>query len=393
MKYRKIIHLDLDAFFCAVEELNNPQLKGKAFAVGGNPEGRGVVSSCSYAARSKGVHSAMPMVQAIKLCPELIVVHGTYYRYTDASKSVMRIINDLTPLVEQISIDEAFLDVSDLPQKTEVIARKLQSDIVKETRLPSSLGVASNKLVAKIANDVGKKQHKGNDYPRAVTIVEPGKEAEFLAPLPVELMWGVGAKTNKRLRELGIRTIKDLAEMDVRDLQQLFGKMGLFLSRHAKGIDDRSVESFHGRKSISQERTFMKDVGEKVVVEKKINELSEQIAFLLRQKGFFCSTIRLKLRWSDFTTITRQISLKKPTDLESEIYKHAIELLDNNWQVNRKVRLIGVGVSGLSERVLQLSLWDGPDEKERKLTNAIDGLRNKYGKQIIYKGKTLKAKK
>ena len=155
MKYRKIIHLDLDAFFCAVEELHDPSLKGKAFAVGGNPQGRGVVSSCSYAARNKGVHSAMPMSQAIKICPELVIVHGSYQKYTSASKAVMDIIHDATPLVEQISIDEAFLDVSDLPQEPEVIAKRLQSEITQKTKLPSSLGTASNKLVAKIANDVG----------------------------------------------------------------------------------------------------------------------------------------------------------------------------------------------------------------------------------------------
>ena len=387
MKYRKIIHLDLDAFFCAVEELYDSSLKGKAFAVGGDPGRRGVVSSCSYAARRLGIHSAMPMAQAIKLCPKLIIVHGSYDKYGDASKDVMEIIGNITPLVEQISIDEAFLDVSDLPDNGEIIARELQSAIKEKTELPCSLGVSTNKLVAKIANDVGKKQHKGIDYPRAVTVVKEGMEAKFLAPLSVDMMWGVGNKTNQRLKELGIYTIGDLADMDLHDLQQLFGKMGVYLSRHSKGIDDRPVETYHERKSISQERTFAKDVGDKELIKEKIYELSEQVAFMLRQKGFFASTIRLKLRWSDFSTITRQISIDKPTDLESEISKKSVEMLENNWENGRKVRLIGVGVSGLKEKALQLSLWDGPEEKERRLVSAIDGLREKYGTKIIHKGK------
>ena len=308
-------------------------------------------------------------------------------KYGDASRKVMEIIGNITPLVEQISIDEAFFDVSDLPDTGEIIARELQSAIKEKTKLPCSLGVSTNKLVAKIANDVGKKQHKGIDYPQAVTVVKEGMEAEFLAPLSVDMMWGVGAKTNQRLKALGIHTIGDLADMDLHDLRQLFGQMGVYLSRHSKGIDDRPVETYHERKSISQERTFAKDIGDIELIKDKIYELSEQVAFMLRQKGFFATTIRLKLRWSDFSTITRQISMNKPTDLESEISKKSIEMLENNWQIGRKVRLIGVGVSGLKEKALQLSLWDGPEEKERRLVSAIDGLREKYGTKIIHKGK------
>ncbi|HKZ68683.1 MAG TPA: DNA polymerase IV, partial [Anaerolineales bacterium] len=208
---RKILHLDLDAFFCAVEEQRDPSLRGKPFAVGGKPEERGVVASCSYAARQVGVRSAMPMSRALKLCPGLLIVSARHRAYGQTSDKVMAVLHDLTPLVEQISIDEAFLDVSDLPQSAEAIARELQRTIRDQLNLPASLGVATNKLVAKIATDVGKAAARTGDYPSAVMVVPPGEEAAFLAPLPAIALWGVGPKTADQLARLGLKTIGDIA--------------------------------------------------------------------------------------------------------------------------------------------------------------------------------------
>jgi DNA polymerase-4 len=227
---RKILHLDLDAFFCAVEELRNPALQGKPFAVGGQPHERGVVASCSYAARRCGVRSAMPMARALRLCPELIIVSSRHGLYGDVSESVMERVRNLTPFVEQVSIDEAFMDVSELTEEAETIAQRLQITIRSDLNLPCSLGVASNKLVAKIANDVGKiaavKNVGHSGPPNAITVVPPGQEADFLAPLPVEMLWGVGPKTAARLAELNILTIGDLARWPDDELVRRFGKNG-----------------------------------------------------------------------------------------------------------------------------------------------------------------------
>ena len=227
---RKIIHLDLDAFYCAVEEQRDPSLSGKPFAVGGRPEERGVVSSCSYAARRIGVRSAMPMARALKLCPKLRIVSPHYHAYEQTSQRVMQYLHQCTPLVEQISIDEAFLDVSELPESAENLARQLQADIRKNLNLPCSIGVATNKLVAKIATDAGKAAAQSGAAPNAITIVPPGHEQEFLAPLPVQALWGVGPKTAQRLAELGVLTIGELASYPSAELVRLFGKSGHQLS-------------------------------------------------------------------------------------------------------------------------------------------------------------------
>src|SRR5215510_2160649 len=241
---RTILHLDLDAFFCAVEETRNPDLRGKAFAVGGTPDERGVVASCSYAARRNGVRSAMPMSQALRLSPGLIIVPSRHHLYSQVSKQVMSILHDVTGLVEQISIDEAFLDISDLKDEPERLARGLQTRIRDEQKLPCSIGIASNKMVAKIATEVGKaialKQIKAQglaEPPNAMTVVGYGEEAAFLSPLPADMLWGVGPKTSKRLSELGIHTIGDIAKWPESELIRLFGENGRDLSRHAKGID------------------------------------------------------------------------------------------------------------------------------------------------------------
>jgi DNA polymerase-4 len=386
MTARKILHLDLDAFFCAVEEQHQPSLRGKAFAVGGRPEARGVVASCSYAARRFGVRSALPMARAVKLCPDLTILPSRHGVYSKVSRQVMQHLHDLSPTVEQISIDEAFLDVSGRPEPGEVLARRLQATIHKQCDLPSSLGVATNKLLAKIANDVGKASYRGEGPPNAITVVPPGQEAAFLAPLPVDTLWGVGPKTAGRLADLGIYTIGDLARWSVDDLTRKFGKHGYDLARRAQGIDERPLEPEHETKSISQETTFSKDVRSGAVLRRTLIQQSESVGRRLRSAGLAGTTVKIKLRWPDFTTLTRQVTLDQPSDQDGEIIEAALALLEENWRPGQAVRLIGVGVSGLGAPARQLSLWDDSAEKDRRLQSALDELRQRFGKDVLQRG-------
>lgn len=390
---RTILHIDLDAFFCAVEETRNPELRGKAFAVGGRPEERGVVASCSYAARRMGVRSAMPMGKALRLCPGLIIIPSRHRHYSEVSREVMQRLRDLTPLVEQISIDEAFLDVSKVPDSLETIAHKLQSRIRDELQLPCSIGIASNKLVAKIATEVGKslalreiKAQGEAKPPNAVTVVPFGEEAAFLSPLPADMLWGVGPKTSARLTELGIYTIGDIAKWPEGELIRMFGENGRDLAKHSRGIDDRPITTEHETKSISQEITFSKDVRDDSVLQKTIHEMSVEVARQLRESSLAGKTIKLKLRWPDFTTLTRQTTLSSPTDQEEEIERTVLELMKTVRKPYQAVRLIGVGVAGLGRPVRQLGLWDMDSEKERRLQDAVDALKEKYGDNVIHKG-------
>jgi len=384
---RTILHLDLDAFYCAVEENQNPELRGVPFAVGGKPNERGVVSSCSYAARRYGVRSAMPMSRALRLCPKLVIVPGRHRLYSEASRQVMARLNALTPLVEQISIDEAFLDISDLTEPPERIARGLQASIRDELGLPSSIGIAPNKLVAKIATEVGKKAAKGDQPPFALTIIPPGKEADFLAPLPAEMLWGVGPKTSARLTDLGIHTIGDIASWPESELIRLFGENGRDMAKHARGRDDRPVVTEREIKSISQEVTFSRDVRDDKSLEKTLSELSAQVGRRLRKNKLAGTTVKLKIRWPDFTTLTRQVTLSGTTDQDGEIAKTALGLLRKIRKSGQAVRLIGVGVSGLGEPMRQLELWEFNSDKERKLQEVVDELKEKYGEDAIKRGK------
>jgi DNA polymerase IV len=396
MMARTILHLDLDAFFCAVEELHDPTLTGKAFAVGGKPEVRGVVASCSYPARLCGVHSAMPMSRALRLCPELLVIPPRFREYSRLSRLVMDRLDQLSPLVEQVSIDEAFIDTSDLPISGFDLARALQSGINQELHLPCSIGVASNKLVAKIANDVGKSSAKGKLPPNAITVVPSGKEQEFLAPLPVERLWGVGPKTAQRLNSIGVETIADLTKIAEKELVRIFGKNGYYISMHARGIDDSPLITSHGMKSISQETTFSIDINDPEELHRTIRSQAETVGKRLREHQLVGSTVKIKLRWSNFTTITRQVTLTAPTDLDTEIILNSLNLFDKTWIRGKPVRLIGVGISGLSSSYRQLSLWDqtqsSKNNKERQLQTALDTLRDRYGDAAIQRASKLNPK-
>lgn len=386
---RKIIHVDLDAFFCAVEELRDPSLRGKAFAVGGRPELRGVVASCSYAARTYGVRSAMPMARAVKLCRNLIIVSSRHSAYGEVSEQVMARLRDLTALVEPLSIDEAFLDVSDLPDAGEQIARGIQRRIRDELGLPCSLGVATNKLVAKIATDVGKAAARGGNPPNAVTVVPPGGEAQFLAPLPIEALWGVGPKTAAKLHELGVETIGDLARQSERELRARYGAIGHDFWERSRGMDDSPVEVEREVKSVSQEETFARDLRDGDSLRRTLRSQAEAVAGRLRQEERLGSTVRLKLRWPDFTTVSRQCTLPHPTDQDQEIYQAALGLLEKAWRNGRPVRLVGVGVTHLTTAVRQLSLWEANSEKGRRLNAAIDLIRERFGENVIERGSAL----
>ena len=375
---RKILHLDLDAFFCAVEVLRDPSLDGKAFAVGGSPDGRGVVSSCSYAARKFGVRSAMPMSRALRLCPHLIPVpHGG--GYGRMSRRVFTAIDRLTPYVEQISIDEAFIDVSDITKDSEQIAREIQTMIRDEVRLPCSLGGATSKLVAKIATNIGK-DSVDRYWPNAVLIVPPGKEPEFLAPLPVKEMWGVGPKSAERLERSGIRTLGDVQNWPEDALEAKLGSYGPRLKKFAFGIDDRPVSTeSHEAKSVSSETTFEEDIADRDRLHAVLLSLSQRVGRSLRDDGLVARTVTLKLRWADFTTLTRRVTIPDATDLDQTIYTSAKTLFEKAWTNGRPVRLLGVGTANFDSGGEQLSLFGESEDRSHRVQDALDDLRDRFG--------------
>ncbi len=390
---RTIIHLDLDAFFCAVEEQRDPTLRGRPFAVGGRPERRGVVASASYAARQFGVRSAMPMVNAVRLCPDLVVVPPNFPAYRAASQQVMERLHALTPLVEQISIDEAFLDVTVLDAPGAAIASRLQATIRDDLGLSCSLGMATNKLLAKIATDVGKAEVRSGTMPEAICAVPPGDEVAFLAPLPATALWGVGPKTAAKLASLGIHTIGDIAAWPASDLARRFGQHGHDLGRRARGLDDRPVVTERATKSISQETTFAQDVTDRATLERTLRTQATEVATKLQQQELVATTVKLKLRWADFATPTRQLTLRQPTDAPDEIAAAAIRLFHQLWRRNQAVRLIGVGVSGLGSPPHQLSLWDVPAPEElarqQRVHTALEAIQARFGAGVVRRARDL----
>lgn len=347
---RAIVHLDLDAFYAAVEVLDHPKLEGKPVVVGGR--GRGVVAAASYPARKFGIHSAMPMYQALQLCPEAVVLPPRFSLYRDYSRRVIRILRQTSPLVEQISIDEAYLDLTDLVVAWEEavdIAQDLQARVREEVRLSASLGVAANKLVAKVASDHRK--------PGGLTVVRPGQEAAFLAPLPVRVLWGVGPVTADKLQRMGVHTVGQLAQLSGDDLQESFGRRGADMAQRARGKDERAVVTKYERKSVSQERTFAHDLRDAKSLKDQLQRLSRGVAQHLQKAELAAGTVAIKLRYSDFETLTRQMSLTVPTDDKQVIYRAALVLLRRTWQRGRPVRLLGVAGQNLSPPVGQLPLF------------------------------------
>ncbi|TEU18410.1 MAG: DNA polymerase IV [Anaerolineales bacterium] len=398
MTQRYILHLDVDAFFASVEEILDPSLKGQPLIVGARPEQRGVVASASYAARAFGVRSAMPTAQALRLCPQAIVIPPRHKVYGEYSARMMAILSEYSPLIEPLSLDEAFLDVTGCQARwgpstrlrraqssrsglgsPEELAHRLQERLEVELGLTASIGLAANKLVAKIAS--------GLEKPRGFVVVPQGKEAEFLAPLPVEKLWGVGEVTARSLHEMGVFTIGQLAELPAGQLEARFGRRGRDLYRQARGMDDSPVVLEREEKSLSREITFAEDIGDMQILRKKLLSLSESVARRLRKRGLRGRTVKLKLRYSDFKTLTRQVTLDVPTDLEQVVFDQAGRLLDKAWDRRRKVRLIGVGVSKFAPEERQLSLFEGTGEEKadklRRLSQAVDQIREKYGDEAI----------
>lgn len=338
---RHILHADLDAFYASVEQLDNPELRGKPIVVGGSPTTRGVVAAASYEARAFGIRSAMPMHTAMQRCPEAVRVSPRFDRYHEASSQVMEIFRDITDLIEPLSLDEAFLDVTDHvgPEATpENIAAGLRRRVADEIGLTISVGVATSKSVAKIASDM--------DKPDGLTVVPPGMERDFLAPLPVRKLWGIGPKASERLVAEGIETIGDLARMSEDWFAARFGKNGPQIRALALGHDDRPVIVSRETKSVSAETTLPQDTGSPDMLHELIARLSQRVASQLAGADLQGRTVKLKLRLSDYTTFTRQTTLPQPEDSADMISAIASSLLERELHPGREFRLVGVGVSG-----------------------------------------------
>ena len=383
---RTILHVDLDAFFAAVEQRDRPELRGKPVIVGGGgPNQRGVVSTASYEARVFGVHSAMPLRTAGALCPHGIFLPVDGRKYGRVSKEVLAVLRRFTPLVEPISIDEAFLDVTGsrkLFGDGETIGRAIKSAVTDEVGLTISVGVARTKLVAKIASDLRK--------PDGLVVVPPGTEAAFLAPLPITRLWGVGAKSAAMLSEYGVRTIGDLAALPQDLLERRFGKVGAMIGDRARGLDADTVSERDPAKSIGHEHTFDVDSSDREVIERSLLGLSEGVAGRLRDSGVKASTVTVKIRDSSFHTITRQRTLKEPTDLTEPIFRTALELARPEVR-GKKIRLLGVTASGLGEKD-QLSLFGSDNPRRRRVVEAEDLVRHRYGDRAITRARLVRSR-
>ncbi|OPL09857.1 MAG: hypothetical protein AVO34_12960 [Firmicutes bacterium ML8_F2] len=372
-----ILLCDLDAFFASVEQLERPELKGSPVIVGGSPDARGVVSTCSYEARKYGIHSAMPVKKALELCPEAVLLPINMKRYKEVSEKVLKIFERFTPDIEPISIDEAYLAVKENTGCETAV--KIRSAVREELGLPISIGVSVNKLLAKIACGLAKPDNLKTLWPKDVP--------NIMWPLPVKVIPGVGSVTEKKFNLYGIKTVGDLAKFPANALVNIFGKNGIVLKQYANGHDDRELELVHEAKSISEEMTFPQDVFDRKYVLATLFDLSAEVGYRLRCKNLRARTISLKLRFADFTTITRDRTLNEPFDADAAIY-YAIEELFNRYSGNSPWRLVGVRVSGL-ENWQQLSLLSLGDEKEKKMTLLRDRLRKKYGFEILYSAKKL----
>ncbi|MBQ3853071.1 MAG: DNA polymerase IV [Anaerovibrio sp.] len=378
---RIIMHVDMDAFFASVEQLDHEEYRGKPLIVGGIG-GRGVVSTCSYEARKFGVHSAMPTAKAMKLCPQGIFIQGNYPRYAEVSQQIFDIFDHYSPLIEPLSIDEAFLDLTGMERLMDSprqYAMKLKQEIKEKTGIVASVGIAPNKFLAKIASDL--------DKPDGLVIVNKDNVQEFLDPLPVRRIWGVGAKTAAILDRMRVKTIADLRKMSYEELHKTFGdKTAQHLFLLAQGIDERPVAPRGRAKSIGNETTFSEDLQSAGEALEVLLYLSVKVGWRLRQAGFKAKTVQLKLRQSDFSTFTRQKQLFEPSNFDNDIYT-AIKELFENLNITRGIRLLGVSTTGFEE-MESLSLFH--DEKKDRLYQAIDDINSKFGKLGVTRGALLK---
>jgi DNA polymerase-4 len=384
-RVRSIIHLDMDAFYASVEQLDHPAYRGRPVVVGADPrggKGRGVVSACSYEARPFGVRSAMPITRAYRLCPQAIYVRPRMSRYAEMSDRMFAILRDYTDLVEPLSIDEAFLDVTasrQLHGPAETIGRTLKARIRSELSLVASVGIAPNKFLAKVASDLGK--------PDGFVVVSPGKEREFLDPLPISRLWGVGPKTEARLRRVGLQTIGQIARMGIEGLETALGGGGRDLWELANGIDDREVVPEQEAKSIGAETTFDEDTEDREEIRKTILELSDRVGRRLRREGYFAGGVTLKFRDHLFHTVTRAAMLPRRTDVGDDLFLEAWRQLQRVGWTGKRVRLLGVTATHLhpaSEAPgSQLGLFRPAADPRRTLARTVDAIRERFGAKAI----------
>ncbi len=382
---RRIMHIDLDAFFVSVEQVINPDLKDKPVVVGGKPDQRGVVAAASYEARAFGLHSGMPLITAGRLCPQAIFIEGNFHRYRDASHKFMAILADFSPFLEPAGLDEAYLDATgfeSIHSSARQMAAAIKQQVKDESGLCASIGIAGCKIVAKIASDLSK--------PDGLLEVPEGQERLFLKPLPIAKLPGIGKKTEPSLKALGINTIGQLAATPPNTLKRHFGIWGEMLHNHANGIDDRKIEPPGEAKSISRETTFGKDTRSTTLLKATLRYLSERVGSDLRQHGKQTRCIVLKLRYADFSTITHQQTLKQTSDADQTIFEIGCQLLKKELSVEKQaVRLIGIGVTTLVEPGRQLNMLDISAPRVERLNKTIDRIRKKYGFTAIQTGQTL----
>jgi len=381
---RTIFHVDMDAFFVSVEELYDPSLKGKAVVVGGQRDERGVVSAASYEARKFGVHSALPLRTAAKLCPHATFVDGHPERYRECSEKVFKVLQAFSPQVEMASIDEAYLDMTGtarLHGPPLLAAHKLHQRMKDETCLNCSIGIGSSRLIAKVSSAQAK--------PNGVLWIVPGEESKFLAPLDVREIPGVGKVMESHLHKLGIRKVGDLARLEDSELEERFGKWGLALAGKARGEDaggwfDSEVGADTEAKSISHEHTYNEDTADPSQLEATLMRLSEMVGRRLREANFYARTLQLKLRYEDFTTITRAHTLPASTQLDGEIFEQVRALFRRNWKPGRQVRLLGVQASSLEGEAGQINLLEsGRQQRWKDALATADRLRDKFGEASV----------
>lgn len=386
---RFILHVDMDAFYASIEQRDDPSLQGRPVIVGADPRqgsGRGVVAACSYEARKFGVRSALPISRAWKLCPEGAFVRPRMQRYVEVSHEIMEVLQRFTNLVEPLSIDEAFLDITGsrtLFGAPVQIARAIKKDIREATGLTASAGVGPNKFIAKIASDLKK--------PDGLVIVEPAEVESFLRDLPISRLWGVGPKTEDRLREIGLRTIGEVRERKPETLTQLLGSnLGAHLYQLALGHDERPVIPNWEPKSVSNETTFEEDTRDRELLVRTIRKLAENVGRRLRRENYRARKVTLKIRFEPFETHTRQVSVKKPVDGDEEITRHALALF-NQFSLDRRIRLIGVGTGEIvrpGEGPTQLGLFDEPQQRSSIIDRTVDAIRERFGDDRIQRGES-----
>jgi len=380
---RYIAHFDLDSFFVSVEVLNDPSLKDKPVLVGGSAE-RGVVAACSYAARKFGIHSAMPMKKAMQLCPQAIVVRGTRGEYSRFSRWVTEIIAAKAPLFEKASIDEFYLDLTGMDKYFDVFkwVIDLRQEIIDKTQLPISFALATNKMIAKIATDEAK--------PNGYIFVQPGREKEFLAPLAVNKIPGVGEQTFIALKEMGIHFIGDINKHSIESLEKRLGKWGVDLWSKSQGLHFNEVHPYHEAKSISTENTFEENKTDMEFLLSELVRMTERVAYELRQDEKLAGCIAVKIRYPDFETTSRQTTINY-TFRDDELIPTAIDLFNKLYRKGMAIRLLGVRLSELTNHAVQGSLFDD-GVKKTNLYKAIDDVKNKFGKGLLQKARTVRKK-